>query len=516
MTFPTPTRVLVLAGSIAISGMSIAADRDSGRAQPGDAFAWTTSFEGTRSSLCNAIANTKAGAVIAGQFAGELKSGQRTRLQNSGRNDGFVASLSDSGKVLWQVAVGGEGNDQLRAIEIDSDGNIYATGFVSGAAKDDSQIIPASAAGPDAYLLKLSPNGKTLWTRRLAGPFADAGTALAIAGDGTVFWGGHFQKEARLLEYADMPAIVSDGGVDVFVAAFDPQGKPKWLRSFGGKQADELVDLAADGHGNVVVAGSYESLFPLRREKGVDFLRSKGGTDAFLMRLDGQGALDWAKSISGPQQEYPVAISINGDQILLAGNFQSRLNVDPKTTLQSAGVFDGFIGAWSMQGNLAWARRFGGAQAVTVQAMHAGHDQIDVVGSFQGKLDFGSDAGIADIESASVTPFVATINDEGRWMGAREGAAGANADFLAATTSAEGNLLVCGISKGEFGNDDERREEEPRDSRADSLAERDTDKSEESEVTRERDRDGDGDSSAAEQEEEEKERSVAFVAKLRK
>ncbi len=514
MNLLTPSQaLLILAGSFAVASGSSAADRVVERSKTTTGFAWVTSLEGTRSTACSAIATTKGGAVVAGQFAGELKSGGRKLLQNFGRSDGFVAAISDSGKVLWQVAVGGDGNDQLRAMATDPDGNVYVTGFVSGAAKNDSGALPASAAGADAFLLKLSSKGEILWTHRLAGPFADSGEAVSIGGDGTVFWGGHFQGDARLLHDAKTPVISSDGGNDAFVAAFDPQGRAKWLHSFGSKQADEVTGLAADGNGGVFVTGSYESLFPLRRETGIDFLRGKGGIDAFLMRLDDRGQLDWARSISGPQQEQPVAIALAGDQLLLAGNFQDRLQVNPTTTLESAGVFDGFISSWTMQGELAWARRFGGAEAVTLQALHVGRGRIDAVGSFKGTLDFGSDAGITAIESASVTPFMATIDTSGRWLSVREGADGENADFLGVTRSAAGDVLVCGVSKGELiASDGSRHGDERREPfAANRLGAEESDQSDANGKLV-----GTPDKNMAEQTKKKgKKRPVAFVARLR-
>lgn len=482
-------------------------------AEAKNSIAWVTPLASPASIQCTGIAATRGGPVAIGQFVGSLSAGNGVSAKGFAGRDGYVAGFDLDGKARWITAIGGSRDDRLRAIAADADGNVYVTGYVIGSSDDsgdqrDSQALPADAAGADAVLAKLSATGKQLWTRRIAGANADIGTAIAVAADGTVFWGGQFEKSAAMVGFVDIGALVGEGASDLFVAAVDADGKPRWLKSFGGKQSDTLSALASDGHGGVFIAGAYEGILPIRHAKSIDLMRAAGARDIFLMHLLDKGEIDWAHSLSGKQQEYPVALHGDGRQVYLSGNFQDHLRLDAKTTLSSQGVFDGFVSAWSLDGQLVWAKSFGGPTAEIVQGMSMdGDSRMTLVGSFLGPFDFGP--GTSKLETSQLRSFVANIDGKGRWINEYAIQSREPTEVFGVANGRGDNVYACGVAKGEIelgGRSGDEDADDDEDHEKDEKAEH-ARMSEHGEHDRVKDN--------AREHEEEDERSKAFVVRLR-
>jgi len=109
--------------------------------------------------------------------------------------------------------------------------------------------------------------------------------------------------------------IVNAGiGSDVFVAKYDPAGALLWSRRMGNPTDDSYADsgfsLAADGAGNVYVAG----MFGGTADFGDETMTSVGAADVFLVKLDGSGQVAWATSYDGSMRS--IACGVDGDVYL--------------------------------------------------------------------------------------------------------------------------------------------------------------------------------------------------------
>ena len=467
-----------------------------------DPIVWLKPIDGATSTLCTGIAATPSGPVVIGQFAHSVVAGDRVTTKGYGGSDGFVASYSTDGLVRWITPIGGVRDDSLRAIAADAQGNVYVSGYISGAevgASDlDAVPVAEAASGADAILVKLSAKGKRLWSRRVSGVNADRGSAITVAKDGTVFWGGQFQKSATMPGFSDLGTLESEGGSDAFVAAFEASGQPRWFKALGGKQDDTLSSLASDGTGGVVLAGTYEGILPIRYPDSLDLLRAAGGSDIFIARLGGNGDIQWAHSLSGKQHEYPVALRSDGSRAWLVGNFQSQLRVDAATVLESEGVFDGFVSSWSMDGKLLWAKRFGGTSNDTVQSMTlSGDGVLTVAGSFLGDFDLGDDT--AKFKTAQLRPFIARLDANGHWINASALNSKDPADAFGVASGPSSDIYLCGVGEGDldFSGQVEAKDDDADHERSDHGVERDR-----------------KDGGAHGDEEEENEKSTAFIARI--
>ena len=106
-----------------------------------------------------------------------------------------------------------------------------------------------------------------------------------------------------------------------------------WAISIGGNGTDEGKGIAVDGTGNIYVTGVFEDTVDLDPGNGVLTFNNDNYSDAFILKLDSQGNLIWAKSLVCPINGgiiTPLAISLDqsGD-LLITGTFGGTADFDP-------------------------------------------------------------------------------------------------------------------------------------------------------------------------------------------
>lgn len=101
----------------------------------------------------------------------------------------------------------------------------------------------------DVMLFKFDTNGAQLWSRKLATPFDEQPTSIAIDSRDYVYVAGYTEGA--------FSGHVSLGGRDVFVACFDPAGDVRWLKQLGGKSssADLATAITLDKSNTLYMAG---------------------------------------------------------------------------------------------------------------------------------------------------------------------------------------------------------------------------------------------------------------------
>lgn len=151
----------------------------------------------------------------------------------------------------------------------------------------------------DAWLARVDADGDLLWTRGFTRP-------------GT---GRHFLFDAAELADGSWIAVGATGLLDqppqaAWVVRLAADGDLLWQFEFGGGQVEaaRAVALAADG--GFVVAGTTSS-------------SGAGSDDAFVLKLDADGAIQWQRTFGGPDSEQVedlVALDDGGFAVVGAGN----------------------------------------------------------------------------------------------------------------------------------------------------------------------------------------------------
>ena len=101
----------------------------------------------------------------------------------AGDSDAFVAKYTQTGNVVWTRLIGGSGYDFSYNLCVDTNGNVYVTGYTESLVFDGL----ANAGLLDAFITKFDANGNKLWTRLLGGTGTDSSKTVAVNSYGGCF-----------------------------------------------------------------------------------------------------------------------------------------------------------------------------------------------------------------------------------------------------------------------------------------------------------------------------------------
>jgi hypothetical protein len=240
-------------------------------------------------------------AYVTGTLTGTMQLGEN-RLVSKGGTDVYVAKLAPSGDVLYGVALGGPGAQDVQSLAVDAATNVVISGAGIGTVKFDR----------DANIV---------WTKSFYGyvTFDSRGDLLVTGAlSGTMDFGSG--------------ALSSAGGKDIFVTKLAPDGSLLFVRSFGDESPRQQGQaVAVDRSDNVLVTGSFDG--------NVDFgdnvlslseanLPSEVWceTAGFALKLDANGDTLWSRAL-GPMRELTGVASDAAGEVIVSGALPG--NVSP-------------------------------------------------------------------------------------------------------------------------------------------------------------------------------------------
>lgn len=254
------------------------------------------------------------------------------------------------------------------------------------------------------------------WTKTANGGASAVGKCIAVDAMGNVYTAGEFGGTS---DFDNSPAVnnlTSNGANDIFLVKTSPQGDLIWAKSVGGAGDEVPSEIAIDPSGNIYMTGTFLGTADFNPDAGVANLTSAGMDDVFILKLDANGQLIWAKSIGGTQNDEGNAIAIDDfdGTVFVFGSFRTTIDLDPGAATQNAtsiGSSDIFMLKLSPFGEYITSKTVGSISAdrgrdIVVDA--ATGDQF-MTGSFGGDTDFDPGAAVEEL-TGSNDVFVLKLN----------------------------------------------------------------------------------------------------------
>jgi Matrixin len=391
---------------------------------------------------------------------------------------------------------GGKGND----IALDGSGNVYVSGMYSGTVDFDpndtnptsNQVLTSTGFYANNFAAKYLADGTFQWVTDLGdnGPGAP-GVSVAVQG-GTVFAGyptavvgGNIAAVARLDAATGAVAWVTPlaatgnvrmnvavgpaGGVyatgdiaqsQVFVSRLDAAGNLTWTTTSSVSSSTRGIALAVDAAGNAYATGTYSGTLAL----GTRSLTSwAGSSDAFVWKLDANGATTWAGSLGGNGADLGQGVALDGSGNafvtgMWAGSRDNNFNPNSGTAVKltpRGGLNDCFVVKLAPATNggltLTWAKNIGGAgddRGLDI-AVDAGGN-VYTTGEFGGTANFNPNNGPKRNLTASSPAdiFVSKLTSSGNYADAA-GFGGTGVDFgRGIVADGSGNVYAIGVFVG--------------------------------------------------------------------
>lgn len=411
---------------------------------------WSRSLNAQYALQVSSVAVDVQGDIVAaGNFIERLDFGSERTLW-AGERGIFVIKLSHEGKLIWSVPFytkTGQGH-----ATIDEQGEVVVAGYFSEALTHEDASLVARGDG-DAFVAKLTADGKLVWIKQIASPQDESIGALATGPDGEIVVAGLMLES---LEFDGIGARKIVGTVkDAFVAKLDTDGNGRWINNY-----DSVIRaVGMDADSRVYLAGFFWGALDLGDELRVVAAppsAEPNRADAFLAALNRDGSPRFIRGFGGPQGAAAVAIAVDSNRggVSLAGHCNGAAQFPTGTF--DCGEVGAYAAQWNRDGDPLWTRGFPAqpgwnfAEAIAVTS----GSEVVVGGFFSGLLEVGELSITGDFTQDDV--FVVRFDRAGapHWV-RRYGEVDVSEEIVAlAVDPTDGAVVVVGSYVGsvDFGN----------------------------------------------------------------
>ncbi|PSL22505.1 DUF7948 domain-containing protein [Dyadobacter jiangsuensis] len=386
--------------------------------------------------------------------------------------------IDPSPNLEWATYYGGDGNDEITAVDTDESGNIYAVGHTNSANNIASggAYQGVAAGGNDFLIVKFNSAGVRQWATYYGGANAEQAYAIAVR-NGQVYLGGETNSEGLATAGAHQTTTgISAADSEIpFLARFDANtGARLWASYYGGtgdaSHSGWFEALKVDAQGNLFAyGGSTRSLGSISCRTGdiatPGAFRTDGGCNtSYLVKFNAAGVRQWGTYVAGSStaatslySEAGLAIDLGADgNVYVAGTGTNATfdagfaaGVGEGTVSQKGyiGKFDGATGART------WGRFFNAS--ITGLKVDESNGRIHLVGSSNVASGVASPGAHRTTLAASRDGIWVSFDLAGHYLsGTYLGAIATGTNHARALDCAldgKGNLLIMGISNANGG-----------------------------------------------------------------
>jgi hypothetical protein len=252
------------------------------------------------------------------------------------------------GEIDFVKTFGGSNLDDAVAVVSVADG-----GFVVGGTtrSTDGDIVDKTIDDSDYWIYKVDAEGLLLWSKTYGGPDDDVATSIKQTQDGGFIMSGYNSGQG-----GDVSS--NDGFQDYWIVKLSATGDLQWERSFGFAGADQALDVIQTSDGGYFASG-FLDVTASGGQGNKSNLGRHGVGEFWGVRMDANGNRLWWRYFGGSNNDrsYSVLETANGGFLMTGASESDDFDIEnPK------GSYDFWAVQTDADGNLLWAKNFGGAE----------------------------------------------------------------------------------------------------------------------------------------------------------
>jgi len=369
------------------------------------AVSFAKTFGGTSNDWAYSVQQTSDGGYILAGYTGSFGAG----------GDILLIKTDASGNVIWAKTYGGTNYEDASTFQQTSDGGYIVAAYT----------YSFGAGYRDIFLVKTDANGNIQWAKTYGGTGDDLVSSVQQTLDGGYIVAGYTTSFGA-------------SSFDIFLIKTDANGNIQWAKTYGGTNWDEASSVKQTSDGGYILTGRTGSF-------------GAGGWDIFLIKTDANGNIQWAKTYGGTDYEEAYSVQQTSDGgYVVAGSTESF----------GAGLGDVFLVKTDANGNIQWAKTYGGTNwdyassvkqtsdggyilAGYTASFGAGNDIFLIKTDANGNLQWAKTYRVRDIDYA----FSVQQTSDGGYIVAGEtwSFGTGDYDFFLIKTDANGNIGSCSI-----------------------------------------------------------------------
>ena len=270
---------------------------------------WAKVYGGSAIDRAFSIIQTNDGGFVVAGFTESFQAKER---------DFWVFRLDSEGNLEWQRTYGGWGNDHAHNIQETDDGGYIVIGCTSS----------YGAGYNDIWILKLAANGDVEWQHAYGGNSYDYGYFIHQISDGGYIVAGE--------SFASIADQYSDG----LILKLGANGDIEWQRAYGSLWGDFIRNVLPTADGGYIALGQTYT-----------WSYSGNNYDIWVLKLTSTGDITWQRRYGGSGYENPGMIQCTSDNGYLVAGYTDSFGV---------GGYDAWIIKLDSVGDIEWHNAYGG------------------------------------------------------------------------------------------------------------------------------------------------------------
>lgn len=289
-------------------------------------------------------------------------------------SDIYLSKLDSNGNFVYAKKIGGLGVKDPSGFKVDSNGDIYLSGYFNKETffSDTVSLIPTVGQDNiyDMFIAKWNSNGNLLWAKQIgSGSIMQRSESMITDSNGNIYLCGNFHETTDFDPSTSGTFFMTPhtlGSTDIFVLKLDNDGNFVWAKNMGGSAPNSAKSIALDQSNNLTITGYFSGTIDFDPGSNNYFLTCppNSGYNPFLLKLNSNGDFIWAKHLIGNGYGSSVTINPNGN-ICITGKFNNTCDFSSgnSTAINSTlGGSDIFIAEYTNSGNFNWVKCIGSNQ----------------------------------------------------------------------------------------------------------------------------------------------------------
>lgn len=209
-------------------------------------------------------------------------------LTSNGQQDIFIQKLDANGNYFWSNSIGGDWDEYVKGVTVDSQNNIVLTGSFRDTVDFDvsAGVTELIADGfSDGYILKLNMLGNLIWVNHLTSTGMAEGIGIDVDGHNNIYTTGRFRDTLDIDPGAATNNLITGGIEGIFIQKLDENGGFVWGEQLVESDLANGMDITVQDNGFVYSCGFFNETVIFDFETGGDAITSQGFYDMYVHKI---------------------------------------------------------------------------------------------------------------------------------------------------------------------------------------------------------------------------------------
>lgn len=317
---------------------------------------WVRTYGGSQYDAAHGVIQKKDGTfIVVGETAshdGDVLPRRGWQRNARDTSDLWILHLDAAGNILQQQTLGGRQHDVAYAVAATTDGGYVVAGATCSGGGDVKKHHGYGGTS-DFWVLKFDASDTLQWQKTIGGArddgYRDDYDMMSIvqADDGGyVLVGNAFSDNGDFRgQHHGCP-----GTRDIMVVKLDANGRLQWTKALGGTNHEYVSQIVKTPDRGYLIVGRTESF-------DGDVTAFKGEYDAWVVKIDEAGALQWQRTLGGEMWDWGSSIAVTPDGGSIFAGYTYSWDGDGEG---NHGDYDYFVVKLAADGRTEWRKVYGG------------------------------------------------------------------------------------------------------------------------------------------------------------